>query len=70
MAKTRKHNYVVGYTTEGNVVYGRVIGGCNQYVNLLTLYQANTDMKKLNPCGRDYAAIFKLVPVKIVKGGK
>lgn len=67
MAKTRKHNYLVGYLDEGNCVYGKLSGrrireDC-KITNPMTLHQANSMLKDLH----DYPkAIFKLVPLMIV----
>lgn len=64
----RKHNYVVGYTGEGQCAYGKrgLDEGCG-WVNLMTLNQAQTlskeivslDGKKISK-----SVVYKLVEVK------
>jgi len=61
MAKTKTpHEYVVGYEGEHQVVYGKDNDG-GEWVDKMTLYQAKTRVKQLDPFPR---VIYKLVPVE------
>lgn len=66
MAKNRKHNYVVGYSREGNCIYGKVTGRRIRedftMANPMTLHQAKS---MLNDLHNSPKAIFKLVPLAI-----
>lgn len=64
MVKKRKHNYVVGYPSEGSSIYGKVAGRRIRedftIANPMTLHQAASMLNDLH----DYPkVIFKLVPV-------
>lgn len=64
MKKPRKHNYVVGYPSEGSCIYGKEQGRRIReewtIARPMTLNQATSMLKEL----RDYPkVIFKLVPV-------
>jgi hypothetical protein len=63
--KPRKHNYVVGFVGENQVAYGKDRDGHADYIELLTLNQAKSGIKKLADTPR---AIFKLVPVEVING--
>lgn len=65
--KERKHNYVVGYVGEKQCAYGKERKDGISFVDLLTLDQANSRIKKLASPEAD-RAIYKLVPVKVIKG--
>lgn len=62
MAKQRKHNFVIGYIEEGNVVYGKDNDdNTYSFTTPLTLFQAERNAKKMS--NKD-AVIFKLVALK------
>ena len=71
MAKKRKHNYLVGFTPEGNCVYGKVGGRRIRedftFANPMTLHQAHSMLNDLHNYPK---AIFKLVPVITIKKQK
>lgn len=59
----RKHNYVVGYIGEGQVVYGKDESELARYVTLLTLSQARKSVKRLKSPNVK-SVVYKLVKVK------
>lgn len=56
----RKHNYVVGFIGEGQVVYGKDENHLPKWVEPLTLAQAK---KRLNKLAEGKKSIYKLVKV-------
>lgn len=61
----RKHNFVVGFKSEGNVAYGKDnTNGTSHWATLMTLGQAKKALEKLRTSSRIGKAIFKLVEVK------
>lgn len=64
----RKYNYVVGFITEGQGVYGGYNNGISRYINLLTLDEAQNMINRWK--GKQYkkhGTIFKLVKIKTKK---
>lgn len=59
---TRKHNYLVGYVGENQIAYGKNM----EFVELLTAHQARSHLKQL--FSDHPKTIYKLVPVKLIKG--
>lgn len=65
----RRHNYVVGYGGEGQVAYGKRLKDRNDFIDLLTLKQAQKLKKKIvclcqNGEKINKSIIYKLVEVK------
>ncbi len=69
--KTRKHNYVVGFTGEGNCIFGKVPGRRIKEVwttaNPMTLNQATSMIKELHGSPK---VIYRLVPLATFTKGK
>jgi hypothetical protein len=65
--KSRKNNYVVGYMGERQCAYGKDRNGRADWVDLLTFNQAKGRIKKL-ASPEASRAIYKLVPVEVIKG--
>ena len=64
----RKHNYVVGYEGEGQCVYGKEVEVKYNWIDLLTLWQAQKLAKKIvsqNGKKINKSVIYKLVEVKM-----
>lgn len=62
----RRHNYVVGYKSEGNCIYGKDDGPCScRYINLMTLFQAKKELK--NMITRNGPRVYKGVVYKLVE---
>jgi len=55
----RKHNYLIGYAGEGQVVYGTDKEGEACHLDLMTLFQAKREKKKFPDKKR--IRIYKLV---------
>lgn len=61
--KERKHNYLVGYEGEGEVIYGKDGStGNSTYADPLTLCQARLRVKKLSKNNKHERTIYRLVP--------
>lgn len=62
----RKHNYLIGFITEGHGVYGGYSDyGISRYVNLLTIDEAQNMINKWKGAQyKKHATIFKLVKIK------
>lgn len=59
----RKHNYVVGYKGDGNIVYGKdCSSGKSKWAEPLTLFQAKNMAKRL-VAGKTKSLVYKLVEV-------
>ena len=62
MTKELKHQYLVGYHGESQCVYGKDYENHPDYVDRLTLFQANRKLKQFN--AKDQPKIYKLVPIE------
>lgn len=63
----RKHNYVVGFSGEEQIAYGKNTSG-DGYIELMTLEEAQVGVQELtcprdSPCKRN---IYKLVPIEVI----
>lgn len=63
----RKHNYVVGYEGEGQCAYGKKVDFKYDFIDLLTLKQAQKLTKKIVCLHRDGRKIRKSVIYKLVE---
>lgn len=66
MPKRAKHEYVVGFKGDHEVIYGREDEGEAKWVDKCTLAQAKRIAGKLDSSQGMARTIYKLVPVEVI----